>query len=192
MDPLSISASIAGLLAVTGTIISTLEGFTSNVKNAPQSALSALFAVKDMKLALASVEKLLSSLSSLERTRKEMIQIDHLVIAITQSVVTLVELESLVRPPGLNVAKSGKQSIQKHKISEPRLISTSCAVDAVDLPPSASLHNNLNEVNDLWPLRLSAWERLKWVWKEADVSRTIKRLEGHKSSISLILNILQW
>jgi hypothetical protein len=34
--------------------------------------------------------------------------------------------------------------------------------------------------------------RVKWINKEEEVSGIVQRLEGHKSSISLLLNILQW
>jgi hypothetical protein len=35
-------------------------------------------------------------------------------------------------------------------------------------------------------------ERIRWCWKEDDVSRIMRRLERHKSSLSLTLNIVQW
>jgi hypothetical protein len=34
--------------------------------------------------------------------------------------------------------------------------------------------------------------RLKWAWREDDISRIILRLDRHKSSLSLMLNIVQW
>ena len=192
MDPLSISTSIAGVIGIAGTIISTLESFTSKIKNAPQSARFALFTLKEMKLALVSTEKLLSSLGSLQQTRKELIQLDHLVIAVTQSVATLVELQSLVCPTGISTAKLERQSTQKSYLSEPHLISTTSLIGAADILPADSLRSDLEEGNDSLLAGLSFWDRLKWVWKDADILRAIRRLEGHKSSISLMLNILQW
>jgi hypothetical protein len=35
-------------------------------------------------------------------------------------------------------------------------------------------------------------ERIRWCWKEDDVSKIMIRLERHKSSLSLMLNIVQW
>jgi len=35
-------------------------------------------------------------------------------------------------------------------------------------------------------------ERIRWRWKEDDLSRIMIRLERHKSSLSLMLNIVQW
>jgi hypothetical protein len=40
--------------------------------------------------------------------------------------------------------------------------------------------------------RTSILERIKWGWKEDTVSGIMQRLERHKSSFSLMLNIAQW
>jgi hypothetical protein len=144
MDPLSIAASITGLLAVTSKLRHFLHHFILNVRDAPDLSKSAFSAVKEMNFALSFAQRLLSNLTSLQRDRKAMIEVEYLVIILTQSVITITELEKLVCPT----------SFQRDK--------------------------------------RQAWERLKWVWKEESVSRAVLRLEGHKSSMSLLLNILQW
>jgi hypothetical protein len=54
---LSISGSVAGLIALSSQIYSILWGFISNVEDAPRSARSAMAAVEQMKVALFSVQK---------------------------------------------------------------------------------------------------------------------------------------
>jgi hypothetical protein len=39
---------------------------------------------------------------------------------------------------------------------------------------------------------MSIMERAKWAWKEDRVSSIVQRLQHHKSSLSLMLNIVQW
>lgn len=38
----------------------------------------------------------------------------------------------------------------------------------------------------------SLGDRVKWVWKEDNITRIMLRLDRHKSSLSLMLNIVQW
>jgi hypothetical protein len=40
--------------------------------------------------------------------------------------------------------------------------------------------------------KVATMERLNWVWKEDAVSNVMERLQRHKSSLSLMLNIVQW
>jgi hypothetical protein len=98
-----------------------------------------------MRLALISVEKLILDVSSVPRKRKALVEVEHLVITLTESVITFSDLEALVSP-----------------------FVTDSVIDT------------------------SAWKRLKWAWKEEKVSLSIQRLESHKSSIIMMLSILQW
>jgi hypothetical protein len=145
MDPISISTAVANLLGLIEKISSILHEVISNVKHARRSAQSALLAVKDMGVALSSIQRLLSNLSALRPRRKSMIELEHLVITVTQAVINLQYLESL-------------------------LVS----------------HFDSNGFKN------TAWERIQWARKEDSIQRAVHRLEGHKSSLSLMLNILQW
>jgi hypothetical protein len=145
MDPFSISTAVGSLLGLSETLALVLHDFITNVQDAPHSAQEALFAVKEMGFALSSAERLLSDLFALQSGRKAMVELEHLVVTITQSVITFKELESLICPEA--DAKSSLITIRS---------------------------------------------RLKWAWKEEAVSRAVLRLQGHKSSLSLLLNILQW
>jgi hypothetical protein len=145
MDPLSISASVAGLLALSGSIYSILARFTSSVNDAPRSAHLVMVAVEGMRMALSSVEQLIRTISAVPQRRKALIQLDHLIITLTHSMITFSDLESLVSP---------------------------FVVDSAAGP--------------------STWDRLKFAWQEDRISNSIQRLESHKSSITLMLSILQW
>lgn len=37
-----------------------------------------------------------------------------------------------------------------------------------------------------------AWNRAKWLYHEPNLERIVERLQRHKASLSLMLNILQW
>jgi hypothetical protein len=40
--------------------------------------------------------------------------------------------------------------------------------------------------------KFSRWSRIRWIQNSGNVSRAIERLQSHKNSILLMLNILQW
>ncbi len=95
-DPLSIAASVVGLLATAGKICSVLGDFVFSAADAPQSARAALTAVDEVRLALAAVKQLIDTVASLPSERKALVQLDHIAITFSNCILTLSELESLV------------------------------------------------------------------------------------------------
>ncbi|KAI8712442.1 hypothetical protein NCS52_01342400 [Fusarium sp. LHS14.1] len=136
-DPLSIAASVVGLVAAAGKVYGVLSNFVFTAADAPSSAASVLETVEQMKLTLSSVQSLIDSIETLDPSRKALIQLDHLSIVITHSVLTISELESLV------------------------------------CPKDGLMH------------------RLRWAWSEKKVLGLLPRLESQKSSLSLMVAVLQ-
>ncbi|KAK1497758.1 hypothetical protein CABS01_10736 [Colletotrichum abscissum] len=95
-DPLSIAGSVAGLLATAVKVYNTTYNFVSSAIDAPESAMQMFQLIEETMMTLSSVHKLLRSLDSFSSSRKNMIQLDHLSIVITHSVLTLSKLESIV------------------------------------------------------------------------------------------------
>ncbi|KAK1658242.1 hypothetical protein BDP55DRAFT_734236 [Colletotrichum godetiae] len=95
-DPLSIAGSVAGLLATAVKVYNTTSNFVSSAIDAPESAMQMFRIIEETKMTLSSVHKLLHSLDTFPSSRKNMIQLDHLSIVITHSVLTLSKLESIV------------------------------------------------------------------------------------------------
>ncbi|KAK0612145.1 hypothetical protein B0T14DRAFT_341604 [Immersiella caudata] len=95
-DPLSIAASIVGLLATSGKICSVLSSFISGVIDAPQSARDVLAAVEEMRGVLEIVQGLLETLSTLPSRRKSLVRFDLVTITFSGCILTLSELESIV------------------------------------------------------------------------------------------------
>ncbi|OHE94964.1 hypothetical protein CORC01_09758 [Colletotrichum orchidophilum] len=95
-DPLSIAGSVGGLLAIAVKVCNTTASFVSSTIDAPESAMQMFQLVDEMRMTLFSVDKKIGSLSTLPSSRKNMIQLDHLSIVITHSVLTLSKLESII------------------------------------------------------------------------------------------------
>ena len=145
MDSLSISASVAGLLALSGTIVSVLIKLQQNIDDAPDSIQSTLGIAEETGFVLQSARNLLTSLYHLNPARRRLIEIDHLIIVVTTYTITLTKLQSLIFPFDYDASSAA-----------------------------------------------SAWLRMKWLAKEDEISAVVNQLEGHKSSLSLLVNILQW
>ncbi|ORY08220.1 hypothetical protein BCR34DRAFT_570096 [Clohesyomyces aquaticus] len=144
MDPLSVTASIVGILAAAGKIAESLRVVISTAKEAPWVITALLAEVNDVHAVVSSLQTLLSDLQSAPPRRAALIQLDRLIATLTDTVLTFSELEAIVTP--LAVTKGQK-----------------------------------------FPLRT----RLKWTRVEGNCSKIVEKLQRHKSSISLMLNIFQ-
>ena len=146
MDPLSVAASIVGILAAAGKISELLHCVVSSAKVAPQVITALAFEVDDVRAAVSSLQGLLMHhLISAPSRRTKLIQLDRLIITLTEMVLTFSELEAAVSPM---VVPEGEKS----------------------------------------PLKT----RLRWTRIESDCSKKVEKLQRHKASVSLMLNILQW
>ncbi|KAJ9611409.1 RAS2 protein [Cladophialophora chaetospira] len=121
-DPLSITASVTGLLSVAGKVCTIISGFISNVSDAPASARAALAAVEEMRMVLTSVRKVMDSLMRLPAERKEMIHVRHLVITFREAIQSFSELEAVVSPAaGSADGRSSKWDRVKWVLEEERI-----------------------------------------------------------------------
>ncbi len=143
-DPLSIAASVAGLLSVAVKVGTIITNFISSVNDAPESARAVLTTVEGMRLTLTSVKHLIDGLSKLPKERKEMIHVKHLVVIFRETILSFSDLEAIIVPPAGSQAEA------------------------------------------------TGWDTVKWLWREKDISRAVQRLESHRASLSLMLNVLQW
>jgi hypothetical protein len=136
MDPLSIAASVTGILTASGKILSVI----SQVYEAPEYIKAIGIEVHHIRIIVAALRRFLDRTRQLLPHRAALIQIDDVVAILTQTVLTFSELEAVVR--------------------------------------SASSHGAL--------LRLS------WPWQQAGATRLVGRLQQHKMTLSLMLQIMQW
>ncbi|KAM5350063.1 hypothetical protein ACJ41O_006568 [Fusarium nematophilum] len=95
-DPLSIAASVVGLLGAAGKICTTLSSFVGSAIDAPASARTALVTVEELRFALEMVKQLVETISSLPARRRQLVRLDHIGITFSNCIITLSELESLV------------------------------------------------------------------------------------------------
>ncbi|KAL8871349.1 MAG: hypothetical protein Q9174_002796 [Haloplaca sp. 1 TL-2023] len=96
MDPISVSASILGLLGAAAKISEVLTGFVKGVKDAPGLAQRVFTEVEDLTLCFHGLQEFVNSEKSTTRSRQAMITIDRLLIMLTHCVLTFSELEAVL------------------------------------------------------------------------------------------------
>lgn len=93
---LEVSAAIIGILAAAGKVAETLGPVVSAFVDAPKHANTILIEVRYTRTILLGLQSLFDELSAVPQRRKQLIQIDQLIAALTDGVLLFSELESLV------------------------------------------------------------------------------------------------
>ena len=94
MDPISVSASILGLLGAAAKVSEVLSSFISGIRNAPGLAQRVLTEVEDLRVCLQRLQEyVLPEGPTPNRSRTAMIMVDQLRVILTHCVMTFSQLE---------------------------------------------------------------------------------------------------
>ena len=121
MDPLSVTASIVGLLGAAGKITSLLYGVTTKVSNAPNLAKSVLTEVADVTTALEQLQTYVIGAADVPSSRSSLIMLEQLLVTLSGCVATFSELESLLDNLDL-VSELRKLARVKWGLKESRIV----------------------------------------------------------------------
>jgi hypothetical protein len=94
MDQLQVTSSVTGIIAA-ATQVSNLLG---QIKDAPASITVVLTEVDHIKIIFLSLQKFLDRATRLSGGRAALIQLEDVMVVLTQTVLVFSELESLVKP----------------------------------------------------------------------------------------------
>lgn len=133
MEPISVAASITGIIAAAGNVCN----FLRDVQTAPDFVAVVLTEIEHVKRVFRALKGLLDKVE-LRGPRAALIQLDDLTAILTQTVLVFSKLQTLAAP-------------------SPHV-------------PS----------------------RLKWAAKESEINRLITQLQWNKSSLCLLLRIIEW
>src|SRR5437667_9509040 len=106
MDPLSIAASVVGLLAVGGKLTLILSNVT-RLADAPPLCKAALVEVCELSAVLRQIRNFLNGRLAVPDERRECVLLEHLTTALTGCVMTKDQLETIVDDIGYAYAESG-------------------------------------------------------------------------------------
>lgn len=143
MDPLSVSASIIGILGAAATVSSVLTTFVRNTKAAPKLAQTVLADVNGLSTVLGHLQTYLLGSASPTKSRASLILVEQVLVTLAECVTTFSELEDVL-------------GTSKHAAE------------------------------------MDTMNRMRWATKESKVADIQRRLQSNKSSLTLMLTILQW
>lgn len=91
MDPLSIAGSIVGIIAAAAKVMEMVQPFASNIKDAPNLAVTVHNEVNCARIVLASPKAILKDLPTpaYSAARASFIQVEHLVVILFSELETL-------------------------------------------------------------------------------------------------------
>ena len=112
MDPLSITASVTGVMAVVAKITTVVTRFIQSVEDVPASTRSVLTEVSDLSLCLSQLTPFLRGTRIAERTRRDGISVEQVVAISTSLVLSISELEELLDSFKLDLPMSALARIQ--------------------------------------------------------------------------------
>lgn len=141
-DPLSVTASVVGLVTAAGQITSLLYQFINSVQDAPSLANHVMTEVHSINSVICSLQPFLWGQARASKPQEDMILIEDLIITLTGCVCTFSELELVVKGLGSN--------------------------DGMD-----------------------TMDRVRWARKEGTIRQLFERLQTQKSSLTLMLTILE-
>ena len=142
-DPLSVAASIVGLVSAGAQMITILYNVGSAIKDAPDLTRAASNEIADITVVLQQLQAYVMGKARASIQRLNLITVEHITATLTGCVVTYSELDAVLK--SLN-AETG----------------------------------------------MRAWDRGMWYLKKDKVNDILLRLQNHKSTLGLMLNILQW
>jgi hypothetical protein len=143
MDPLSVAASVSGLLCAGVKISSFLFSVVSNVRDAPSLAQSLLWEMTDITAALGRLQAYVDGRTQARSERGALILLEHVLATLTGCVTTYSDLQAIVNK--LNVDPN-----------------------------------------------MGTFDKIRWSREESKIAVIVQRLQNHKSSLTLMLTILQW
>ena len=96
MDPLSVSASVVGILGAAANVTKILTKLILSAKAAPKSAQNVLMEVTDITACLTQLQSFLLGTTPANRSRTTLIMVEQLVVTLTSCVLVFSELEEML------------------------------------------------------------------------------------------------
>ena len=120
MDPLSVAASVVGLLGAAHKITTTLHSLVFKVRDAPSLARTVVTEVSDISAALGQLQAYVLGTANANPARSNLILLQQVVATLTGCVTTYSELEAAIDGLGIN-AEMAVFDRAVWSIQEPRI-----------------------------------------------------------------------
>jgi hypothetical protein len=97
MDPLSVAASVAGLVSLAGQLVPALYNLGSTVKEANKDAQAAATEVASMSVVLQGLQTYIIGRTRANPQRLRLITVEHITASLTACVFTYSELDAVLK-----------------------------------------------------------------------------------------------
>lgn len=121
MDPLSITASVVGIIAAAAKVCSALD----SIHDAPYSVRAVRTEVEHIQLVFGALQRFVDQTSNITSRRAALISLEELTVILTQTVIVFSELQTLIQEPrayGRLATNVWRVSWLRHRSSVDRLI----------------------------------------------------------------------
>ena len=98
MDPISVAASIVGLLTAAAKVSSILNSVITSAKTAPKLALSASVEVTDISVCLNQLQSFLLRTQTKSQSQENLILVNQVLVVLSDCVLVFSELEQILDP----------------------------------------------------------------------------------------------
>ena len=174
MDPLSITASVAGLLSLSGQLYTAFKKYSDAHANAPRCVRLILAEIESLRAIFRQVQHFIDDAEELDESRASMLAIADLVSVLTGCVCvfSMLEKEILSHGPASydNAIKQAFSKDTQEEVFE--------SIKATLGPKSSRL------------ARLKAYRR--YVTTEPILLRLLEDLTAHKQNLGLMMTIINW
>lgn len=97
MDPLSVAASVAGLISLAGQLVPALYNLGSTLKDANADAQAAASEIAGMSIVLQGLQAYIMGRSRASPQRLQLITVEHITASLTACVITYSELDVVLK-----------------------------------------------------------------------------------------------
>jgi cell division control protein 24 len=143
MDPLSVSASVAGLLTATQQISKLIRNVVASRRKGCKEINDIKSSLQTLQAILLQLQVLLLGQTAVDRKRASMILVDEIIAILAACVMTYSDIHGCLK------------SIESDE-------------------------------------QLNLLDSIRWAMKTKEMTEFLRALESHKTSLSLIVNILTW
>jgi hypothetical protein len=164
MDPLSIAASVTGILIAAAQITNWIKGHSG----APEYLKEVAAEIGHIKMVVAALERFVDRSQQLDGSRAALIQLEDVVTVLTQTVLVFSELETAITASTVTHPRNDNEWIPSPSIRS-----------SPEGTPFVGITSRLTTM----------WSRRR---QSAIVSRLMRQLQRQKMSLSLLLTIIQW
>ena len=96
MDPISVAASIVGILGASAQVLRLLTAFIKSANGAPKASQDVLAEVADISACLWKLQSFLLGIETSSASRTSLMVVEQIVVTLTSTVTTFSELEEML------------------------------------------------------------------------------------------------